>query len=203
MKSIYIFVATLLLVNSIKAQTPVLALGEHRPSTVAQDAYLKDIDNVLDTYEGTWLYDQNGIYLKIVLEKQEIFYNNVIYQDLLTGAFQYKENGVEIMNTLSELSNPTITGYQHKIYGNSIFKTCIILPVDDCVEGEARVSIYMKDLVEDQIYYNLVLHKREINGQDAIKFTINRNSRKFTYAEGEPRLEATVDLQGEYVFLKQ
>ena len=107
------------------------------------------------------------------------------------------------MNTLSDLSNSNINGYQHSVSGNTIFKSCTFLPVDDCVDGEARVSIFMNDLVENQIYYTLVLHKREINGQEALRVYFNGESRKFTYSEGEARLEATVDLQGQYVFLKQ
>lgn len=53
MKRIYLYLVTLFLINSIRAQSPVLALGEHRRSTVAQDTYLKDLDNVLNNFEGT------------------------------------------------------------------------------------------------------------------------------------------------------
>lgn len=132
-----------------------------------------------------------------------MLYNDGHYEDILIGGFEYKENQIIIMSSLSDISNPNITGYQHKIYGNTIFKGCIFTPVQDCLEGEKRVSIFMKDLIESLIFYSLVLHKRVVNGQEGLKIFLNEESRKFTYQEGEEEVQATVDLQGEYIFYKQ
>lgn len=66
------------------------------------NVYNKDVNNILDKFVGTWVYDTAPHYLKIVvtkvIHKESI---NKTFNDNLEVRYQYKLNGVEKYNTLS------------------------------------------------------------------------------------------------------
>lgn len=198
MKNIFITL-TVIFSTQIYAQSPVFSL-ENWDGEVQQGAYYKDLFNVLDNFEGTWLYtDENtNTSLKIVLIKKEAHYSTKrnLYEDLMVGEYQYIENGIEKINTLSLLNQNL--GYNHKITGNTIHKTCDFLPVEDCIEGEKRLSLGLIDITEGH-WARMLLHKRIINGQEAINVLI-----VFNYVgEENPTPDPTLPWQQEYVMFKQ
>ena len=54
---------------SCKAQSPIINIVDQDGSLV-QNAYYKDIDNLLNPFEGTYIYNSDGKYLKLVLQKK-------------------------------------------------------------------------------------------------------------------------------------
>src|SRR5690606_30685456 len=100
------------------------------------------------------------------------------YEDMIIGGYQYIENGVERANTLSDANNMNL-GYDASIEGNTIFESCKYLPIDDCVDGEKYLSIYIDDPNSDKHWGNLTVNKRTVNGQEAIKIRI-----EMTYVTG-------------------
>ena len=50
--------------------------------------------------------------------------------------------------------------------------SCYYLPVDDCVEGEVRLNASIVDAITPH-FADFMLHKRIINGEEAIKANIN------------------------------
>lgn len=199
----FLIIPILLFCANIEAQNPILALGQHVKSEQSQGTYMKDMDNVLNNFEGTWLLEDGNKSLELILFKEEMYYDGYIYQDVLAGAYDYKENGVSVMNTLSEIDHSTINGKSYKLSGNVLFSDCYFMPVADCVDGEVRVSIFLEDILENNAYYSLILHKRVINGQEALRVYINGESRKGNVTEGESIPPPTIDLRGEHVFFKQ
>ncbi|MCK7590505.1 hypothetical protein M0G43_07975 [Subsaxibacter sp. CAU 1640] len=144
------------------------SLGMHK----TPNAYYKDINNDLNGFEGTWLYTSGNTSLKIVLVKSVMFYNGDYYEDLMVGGYQYVENGVEKINTLSDANNLNI-GYSGSIWGNSIHNNCFYIPVDDCVLGEKRLILAIFDPVTNNHSGNIILHKRTVSGQQALKAMID------------------------------
>ncbi len=42
---------------SCKAQNPIISLDNKGQDGIINNAYYKDVDNVLDAYVGTWIYE--------------------------------------------------------------------------------------------------------------------------------------------------
>ena len=158
---------------SCKAQSPIISidsLGMHN----TQNAYYKDLNNDLNLFEGTWLYTNGNNSLKIILVKKTMQhrYNGGYYEDLIIGGYQYIKNGIEKINTLSDLKNPNIN-YHASIRGNNIHDDCFYMPVDDCTDGEKRLDLVIFDPVTNKHNGDLILHKRTVNGQEALKAMID------------------------------
>ena len=68
---------------------PIEGRGE-----IEQGVYYKDMNNVLNGFEGTYEYNSGGFYFKIVLKK---IFSNLDYfcEDVLVGTYKYVVNGVE------------------------------------------------------------------------------------------------------------
>jgi integrase len=89
----------------------------------------------------------------------------------MVGGYQYIKNGVEKINTLADADNLSI-GYDASIWGSSIHNNCFYLPVEDCVDGEKRLDLSLEDVITENHFADLILHKRIINGNQAINAKI-------------------------------
>jgi hypothetical protein len=174
MKKIILTITIGLIFYSCKAQSPVLNMEIDTKYDAPNNSYYKDVNNVLNSYEGTWLYANGNTSLKIKLIKRAKHFNGKYYEDLLVGGYQYIENGVEKINTLTDADNLNI-GDDASIEGNNIYKNCRYLPVDDCVDGENNLHLSITDTTSDGHIGSLRLFKRIIGGREAIKATIEMN----------------------------
>jgi hypothetical protein len=75
--------------------------------------YFKDTNNNLDKFEGTWIYEDATRKLTIVLQKKEFFEIGSPHSDVVIGNYIYEENGVELINTLT---NPAASQGSDDIY---------------------------------------------------------------------------------------
>tara|TARA_R110001583_G_scaffold154890_1_gene306565 strand:- start:960 stop:1571 length:612 start_codon:yes stop_codon:yes gene_type:complete len=183
-----------------KAQSPTLPLDNW--SDEQTNAYYKDFNNELDPFQGTWLYTDGNTSLKIILEKRLMQFNGDYYTDLIVGEYQYIKNGVEKINTLNQINQDL--GENHNIEGNFIYNNCNIFPVDDCVDGEIRLMLFIDDILTDK-GLNIILHNRIIGGQQALKANMSHSGGMITSHPGdqEPE-EPTMGWQTEnMVFIKQ
>jgi len=117
MKALYI---ALMCCGLCKAQTPVLSINTHDYG-YTNGAYYKDINNDLNKFIGTWKYTNGTTTLTITLQKKVMLQNTLdslnFYEDILVGEYKYVENGVEKINTLSQLSQ-SWGAYKYNITGN-------------------------------------------------------------------------------------
>ncbi|WP_046759137.1 DUF6705 family protein [Kordia jejudonensis] len=204
MKNIIIIVSLIISSISCNAQNPIINL-EDRGGKEQTNAYYKDINNVLNTFEGTWLYTNGATSLKIVLVKKTMYFNGTCYEDIIIGEYQYIRNGVELINTLTSLNDSTIDPYSRGIVGNSIYDNCRFLPVNDCVDGEKRLNLGLVDRLKP-FWASLLLHKRVINGQTALRAKIVVNGKTSVNKDEvnpPPRPIPTLPYQGEYILIKQ
>jgi hypothetical protein len=196
-KTILIFITAL----SCKAQTPIFDIEDL--NNITKDiygAYYKDTHNQLNSYEGIYIYNQAGKYLKIVLQKKVMSnMNNYYYEDLIIGEFQYIENGVQKANTLDKLlNNNYIDKSLHSISGRMIL-TGKELGCNDCAPTEKRLAC---GIVDDKSPSTGDVHIRRVtvNGQAAIKIFVGwqTTAKKPTDA---PKIPASIG--GYYTLIKQ
>jgi len=194
MKNILIFL-TFIFSLSICAQSSLRSL-ENWNGEIEQGAYYKDLNNVMNNFEGTWLYTNGTTSLKIILVKKMMVFDGEYYEDLMIGEYQYIESGIEKVNTISLLNQNL--GRGHKIKGNNIMKSCYLMPEGDCIEGEKRVMLGLIDAITPH-FARMILKRRVINGQQAIKVFM-----VFNYVGDDyPMPNPTLPWQQEYVMFKQ
>lgn len=90
-----LFVFTLVNAQTVK---PLEDMG----SNIEEGVYYKDINNVLDAFEGVYEYSGTDFYFKLKLEKKVQRNNSYWWNDVLNGSYQYVVNGVDI-NYLSDV----------------------------------------------------------------------------------------------------
>lgn len=162
---IYVILLFIISIVSCKAQSPIINIEDDDGSAI-ENAYYKDTNNLLDPFVGTWIFDDGTQYLKIVFEKRTMIYNGKYYEDLLIGEFQYKENNVELTNTLSKLTDPALPNvYHHSIDGNYIQTNSS--PFEEYTSENFRFGLIMS--VPNGRSSKLDVRIAVVNGQEAIQ----------------------------------
>jgi hypothetical protein len=200
-KNLNIFVLLLLSINC-KAQSPIIDIIDDDGSEVI-GAYYKDVNNLLNPFEGTYIYTSGSTTLKIVLVKKVLQYNSQYYEDLIIGEYQYIENGIEKINTLNEINNVYIEQRFHKIDSNFLVNNNFkLFPCLDCFTNEKRLYASILDPSTNS-YADIVIRKTIINGQEALKINII-NFKKGLIIVNELATEPNFSLPlEEYILIKQ
>lgn len=199
-KHIY-FIFLLFATFACKAQNPVCDISDVREGT--EGSYYKDLNNVLNGYDGTYLYTgPNNTSFKIVLKKK-VLSHGYYYEDLIVGEFQFIRNGFEVTNTLANIDiNYANEKRNHKITGNRML-TGTVYGCPDCSPTEKRLRLGLIDNKSHNIV-GLDIRKTTVNGAPAIKV--------FIFAEeyhSEPNPDGSLSTAsymldlGEYIMIKQ
>ncbi|WP_369793474.1 DUF6705 family protein [Mangrovimonas sp. ST2L15] len=194
-KQILIF-SIVILGTQCMSQNPIINLEDWQESI--DNAYYKDGNQLLDPFVGTWMLDNGSQYLKIVFEKKEMIYNGNYYEDLLIGEFAYKENGIELANTLYKLNSLLPDPYKHSIEGNHIPFTQHS-PFEAFTPDIFRLSLIMSE--PNGASSNLYLRTAEVNGQEAIQ--IFKRGGTITKMGEDPGSLKGIIPRGYYYLIKQ
>lgn len=114
-----IFIITFLFSIFCFSQNPIIDLLDDDGSALS-GAYYKDVNNLLNPFEGTYVYSNGNTTFKIVLKKKVMQYNREYYEDLIIGEYEYTVNGLIVMNTLPEIDIVYNNQRQHNIGGNFV-----------------------------------------------------------------------------------
>lgn len=82
---------------SCKSQSSIYTLGES-PTNLPNNAYIKDTNNILNKFSGTWKYENNGKTFTITLQKYKADLNGY-YKDMLKGYYIYTNGSLTIVDT--------------------------------------------------------------------------------------------------------
>ncbi len=183
---------------SCKAQNPIIDISEDDGSYEINNAYYKDTQNLLNLFVGTYVYNQNGRMLKIVLQKKEMSFWFNHYEDLIIGEYQYIENGVEKSNTLYKFNNDYSNGRLYSIDGNLLLNGDSLC--SDCQPNEKHLR---GGLVETSTNNTAEIDFKltTVNGQPALRVLLYWRYR--TQVEGQPALPNASFPGGEYIMIKQ
>ncbi len=192
-------VFTYLLFLNCQAQTPVFDIEDFE-SKDSIGAYHKDTKNVLDPFEGTYVYTSGNTTFKLVLQKKIMSnMNNYYYEDLIIGEYQYIENGVETRNTLAKLNENYSNKVKHSLFGNHILNGKY-LGCKECADNEKRLKAGLVDYVADALA-NVQLRRITYNGKPAIVFNLYWEMR--TKRDTDPPLTRPFIAPGDYIMIKQ
>lgn len=188
---------------SISAQGVVIDISEsgHGQPT---GYYRKDISNLLDAYQGTYVYTNGNITFKIKLKKMLYQPEGTHFEDMLIGEYQYIENGLEKINTLNnynvDFGNKQLL--KHAITGNRVIGNNSRMWVcSDCANNQKRIILIFTDPISRK-YADFVLRKNLINGVEVIEARIV-NPSSSVWVMGEPEPLGFSIPPGFYTFIKQ
>ena len=199
-KNLNILVLLLLSINC-KAQTPIVDISESEMG-LPNGYYIKDLHNLLNPFEGTYVYTNGADTLKIVLIKKVLQYNSQYYEDLIIGEYQYIKDGVQIVNTLSEITTTYLNQRNHKIEGNLIVdKNYRVWKCTSCSLTENRLSTQIEDVVSER-FAELVLRRTTEGGQEVMKIKITNISRVIEI-DDQPTAPDFALPTGEFTLIKQ
>ena len=196
MKNTLFTIITIFTLLSCKAQSPIISLEEPVPDEI-ENAYYKDTNNILDPFVGTWVLNDGTKYLKIVFEKKVMVNTGNFYEDLLIGEFQYKENNIELANTLPNLTDTSITNvFKYSINGNYFMTNQT--PFDNTTDN-SRMSLIMGE--PSGCVSKLDVRVTTVNGQEAIEIFKRGGIR--TLEPGEAASPEPIIPGGFYFLIKQ
>ena len=101
----------------------LLFLLKHFNGNDIHNMYLKDVNNKLNPFVGTWLYSNGNTTLKIILQKKimALVANGEYYEDLLVGGFEYFVDGELKCTTIPLLHQTAVDSeWRRSIKGNFI-----------------------------------------------------------------------------------
>ena len=195
-----IIITAILTVLSCKAQSPIIALGDYQTELV-NGAYLKDINNDLNFFEGTWKYENDNTSFTISLRKIVQYYNGSWYEDLLIGDYKYVENGIVIANYLPRLTNPSVNDAQHYITGNFIVNKNQVPRCEECDASDRRFKLSFADPERRYIKCQVILRHFIEDSIEKIKIWLYHSDGGMLPYEDTPTVIRVP--YGEYVLVKQ
>lgn len=197
MKNIVITLGFVFLALGCKAQTPIFDLSDRDGTNEMAGAYYKDTQNRLNSYVGTYIYNQNGKMFKIVLQKKEQSFR-YYYEDLIIGEYQYIENGVEKINTLSRLNTNFVDGIYYSIHGNLIMSSNYLC--DDCLPSQNHLGGSLSES-STQSLAEVDFKLTTVNGQPAMRVLISWRYKTRAVSDS-PNPQPSFP-GGEYIMIKQ
>jgi len=150
MKRFFLVILIVLSASYCNAQNPEDVL-EIDAQFLAEGMYVKDFNNELDKFTGTWTFSNDSTSFTIVLQKQEQAFKG----DYLIGEYAYIKNGVTVINTIPLLHN-TDPNLERNIGGRHI-EIDQDLQCEDCSENERRISLNFSDPERDYLSTSLIL----------------------------------------------
>ena len=172
------------------------------PDYAETGVYYKDLYNIFNNFTGTYLYNEDGIYLKFILQKKEMSSMNSFYfEDMIIGGYQLKINNVEITNVLNDVNNNFSNGIKHVISCNLIIPGGGYGFCEECPTSERWLMGYIKDITTGKSC-ELRIRKMIHNGQEAIKIEMFRGM-ETREAGSPPPTPISLPLFQELILIKQ
>mgnify|MGYP006999718644 CR=1 FL=1 len=207
MKNIMIISTILITAFSCKAQQ---VQPRYTPEGYARDnIYYKDVDNDYNCFEGTWIYTNGNTSLTVTLQKkvmkliQDDSHN--FYIDAIIGEYKYIEDGIVIINTLSNLSQNHENPYKYNITGGTISKNQDPL-CSNCDPDDIKVICSFSDPERDILGMeaNFIMRHYTENGVEKIAVVFRGGGMIASDPERNPQGYTSYSLPfGEYALIKQ
>lgn len=197
-----IFLVFILSVSFFKSQTSTIDIQDDYLNQ-GDGFYRKDINNLLNKYEGTYLYTNGNTSLKVTLVKKNHQYNGRYYEDYIIGEYQYILNGIEKINTLNQINTIYNNKKKHKISGNTIiYNNFRMWKCPQCSANEVRLFTTISDPISNR-FASFMLRRTILNGQEVMQAKISDVS---SIISSNPLLPTQIEFslpKGEFTMIKQ
>ena len=178
-----------------KAQIPVINNLDWNGVDIP-NSYVKDTNNNMNQFVGTYVYQNNGVYFKIKLKKILMTPDISFYSDMIVGEFEYLDFNNSV-STLSEIDVVYPQEYSHSIAGSRLIRNNQEIDCDDCLLGELRMDLKFNDT---HLGGDIVIRRTNLSGVEVLK--VFRRARHPVYRVGDVKISGIVP-DGEFILIKQ
>lgn len=215
MKTYLSIIFAIISVFNAHAQSPIYPKYENSSYGREQGAYYKDINNVHNQYVGTWLFTNGNTSLKIVFRKRTMIHyqnpntNNHFYDDDLVGEYQYIENGVEKINTLSNLYEEYSDSYNYNICSRFLRHKSAPPKCVECSAGEKTLGLIFNEPSRRHLEgerYDFVIRRFTENNHTKLKLWFIATGNGIVRDKNTDNLSNITNFTlpfGEYTLIKQ
>ena len=161
MKNIFKIIILLYSFSSFSQTIVEKPLGTFFNADENKHVYFKDVNNFLNDFVGTWVFDDGTHYFKIQFYKQTYHRETpignkkiTIFADRIIGYYQYKLNGVEIYNITNDKYASSDFGSMYSNF-NIFFREPSENPCGRRIMGEVSLIHSINNSVE-QLTWNRV-----------------------------------------------
>jgi hypothetical protein len=165
---------TLVLTITANAQSPIINLSDDSFGETP-NAYYKDVNNVYNSFEGIWKYEFGSTLFEIKLRKRlSVFVPGVIpyYEDFLCGEYRYVENGIQKINTITNITNNYLDYYKYNLSGTAIIENNMFPICSNCPANTKRVSMEFNEQGNDDAGIRAILVLRKITENNIEKLQV-------------------------------
>jgi hypothetical protein len=135
---------------SCNAQSRIFPLYKTSPLDATNGVYFKDLDDFHNQFVGTWLLNNGTTYLKVTFKKKPKFFRNILnksyYVDYLVGEYEYKENGITKVNTLSNINIDYLRINKYNLRSLFKIKKSTYPPCPTCGDNEGRLKMDFQEI---------------------------------------------------------
>lgn len=201
-----IFLLSILLISSLlKSQSVIIGIEESgfgKPTGY----YRKDLNNILNQFQGTYIYSNGNSSFKIILKKMIQQPVSSHFEDIIIGEYQYVKNGIVVTNTLSNLDIEHFDQFlKHGIAGNRIlWNNTRLWKCPQCNPNEKRLGVLIRDKISGR-RADFFMRRTNVNGQEVMQVNItNISSRIINVDDPSTFNEPPFALpKGEFTMIKQ
>ncbi|WP_395052536.1 DUF6705 family protein [Flavobacterium sp.] len=187
---------------SYSSTSQIINIRDRGTVDVAPGQHYKDLDNLLNPFEGEWIFNDGTHYLKIILAKRINHYNGIYTNDYIYGGYEYKVNNQSLVNTLVDASSIYNSRLKYSIFGNGILENSDQPVCNNCNVNDVRLFISLFDPTTN-LSGTLIIQKIIVNGQESIKLNLSGSGSRY-YLEGTTSPpDDTILPSGEYILIKQ
>jgi hypothetical protein len=156
MKNIFITIFIVIFCFSCKAQVIIPAENAH--VEIPSGAHIKDTNNFLDNFIGTWQFTQGNKSFTIILNKFLDADYDSFFEDILYGEYQYVDaSGTTLVNTLPLMNTSYSSQLGYNISGGTFKRNLEYPRCLSCSPNELRVKVYFEDPERRYIPMEMVL----------------------------------------------
>lgn len=192
-----LFLFSTILYTALWSQNEIIDINDVKYNSLLDtntNYYKKDLNNLLDPFQGTYVYTNGNKSLKIILVKKIKQYNNVYYEDLIIGEYEYSVNGTIVQNTIPNLNVVDSNQFLgHAIAGSStIDNNNRQWKCPQCNPNEKRLRGIITDRSTERSA-DFFIRKTTVNGQEVLQVNVgqvmvdieNMNPPDFSLPRGE------------------
>ena len=185
-----------------KAQTEIIDILDRGKKLIDTGHYYQDTNNLLNNYEGIWVFSQGNQYLKFVLVKKISHFNGSYYEDVIIGGYQYKVNGMTLVNTLSDINSDYNNSIQYSLSARGFLFNDSNPPCPECEPDEKRLMMSFSETASD-LRGRIYARRMNVAGQEVLKIKLQGASTKIQVAGTPPPPNDFVLPSGTYTLIKQ
>lgn len=174
MKKIIYLIPLFCTVSIVVAQNPIINIHTTGSKDI-DNAYYKDIENFQNQFVGTWVYTDAIKTIRFKFVKKEMFYYEDYlenyYVDFLVGEMQYLENGVEKINSLTNLNVNHSSIFNYSLYGDGKVHSYWYPRCVECPDTVQRIAMSYNEPTNDDRCLDaaFVMRREDENGVQKIK----------------------------------